>query len=189
MPRRLALPLTAVLLCACGAAPQMRLRRVVLYQNGIAQFEALGCGTCHIASLPLNSTRYTLPSRNGGPPVTVDLLEEGAMPRLGKQVDGRVLVPLFSDLKRHQMGPGLAEPRAYRGVNADRFRTPPLWGVQRSRPYLHDGRAVTMEAAVLAHGGEAQEARDAFAAMSVEERAPLRMFLAVMVRARHYEAP
>jgi CxxC motif-containing protein (DUF1111 family) len=82
------------------------------------------------------------------------------------------------------MGPGLAEPRADRGVAGAMFLTRPLWGVARSRPYLHDGRAATLEDAILLHGGEAQAARDAFAKLLDSERAPLRIFLTTLTRAK-----
>ena len=44
--------------------------------------------------------------------------------------------------------------------------------------YLHDGRARSLEEAVLWHGGEAQRARDAFVEMPVDERRALLAFLA-----------
>jgi CxxC motif-containing protein (DUF1111 family) len=96
---------------------------------------------------------------------------------------------LFSDLKRHHMGAALAERRADGGVDADVFLTRPLWGIARSRPYLHDGRAPTLEDAILLHGGEAQASRDAFAALSEADRAPLRVFLTSLTRAERLVAP
>jgi CxxC motif-containing protein (DUF1111 family) len=82
------------------------------------------------------------------------------------------------------MGPALAEPRADRGVEGQMWITRPLWGVARSRPYLHDGRAATLEDAILRHGGEAQGARDAYAALLDSERGALRVFLTSLTRAR-----
>ena len=57
------------------------------------------------------------------------------------------------------------------------FRTQPLWGIAAVGPYLHDGRANTLEEAILAHGGEAAAARDAFAAMSQDDRGSIVEFL------------
>jgi len=37
------------------------------------------------------------------------------------------------------------------------WRTPPLWGVARSAPYLHDGRAPTLEEAIRLHGGQGKD--------------------------------
>ena len=75
-------------------------------------------------------------------------------------------VPLFADLKRHKMGPRLAETFEAATVANDEFTTARLWGVADTAPYLHDGRATTLSAAIELHGGEAQSARDAFMALS-----------------------
>ena len=96
---------------------------------------------------------------------------------------------LFSDLKRHDVGQALAEPRPDRGALAAQFLTRPLWGLARSRPYLHDARAPTLEDAILLHGGEAQEARDAYAALTEPERAPIRVYLMSLTRARRMVSP
>jgi len=57
------------------------------------------------------------------------------------------------------------------------WRTPPLWGVADSAPYLHDGRAATLQEAILAHGGEATSARKSFAALPTLERGKILAFL------------
>lgn len=157
----------------------------LLWANGRARFTTLGCAGCHVPSLPLASTTFVLPSREGGANVSVDLAREGAEPRLtASSLDGKMRAFLFSDLKRHDLGPALAEPRSDRGVAGNLFLTRPLWGVARSGPYLHDGRAPTLEDAVLAHGGEAQKSRDAFAALSDGDRGGIRVFLTSLTRAK-----
>ena len=45
---------------------------------------------------------------------------------------------------------------------ASEWKTPPLWGVADSAPYLHDGRAETLEAAIEAHQGESSGVTTAF---------------------------
>lgn len=57
------------------------------------------------------------------------------------------------------------------------WRTPPLWGVANSAPYLHDGRAATLADAILAHEGEANFSRKNYAALSSRDRAKLLAFL------------
>lgn len=42
------------------------------------------------------------------------------------------------------------------------WKTPPLWGVADSAPYMHDGSSLTLEAAIKAHGGEAKHTREKF---------------------------
>lgn len=86
-------------------------------------------------------------------------------------------VPLYSDLLLHEVLPvgtlGIEEASA--GMRE--LRTPPLWGVSRTAPYLHSGAADTLEQAIAAHDGEAAASRDAFAALDAEGRAALLAFL------------
>jgi hypothetical protein len=155
---------------------------------GQQRFAEIGCADCHVPSLPLRSTRFVLASRTGQPAVTIDLAEHGGEPRIARGSDGSFALFLFSDLKRHDLGPALAEPRPDRGALAAQFLTRPLWGVARSRPYLHDARAPTLEDAILLHGGEAQASRDAYEALAEVDRAPIRVFLTSMTRARRIVA-
>ncbi len=160
-----------------------------LYARGAELFGRLGCATCHVPSLPLGSAAYALEDASGRTLRTLDLLREGGEPRLRRGADGTVRAYLYSDLKRHVMGPNLREARRYRGVSEAAFVTPPLWGIARSRPYLHDGSAPTLEDAILAHSGEALESQKAFAALDEPGRAPLRVFLTALTRARRVSLP
>jgi CxxC motif-containing protein (DUF1111 family) len=74
----------------------------------------------------------------------------------------RKTVQLYSDLLLHDMGPDLANVCAYDAGPAE-LRTTPLMGLGHREFLLHDGRALDMREAILAHGGEARSARDAFA--------------------------
>ena len=81
----------------------------------------------------------------------------------------------FTDMKLHDIGTG------------GQFRTPPLWGlghnidvlVRRKRDllYMHDGRATSMREVISQHGGEAQNAQNAFDAMSEKEKNALVRFV------------
>lgn len=86
-------------------------------------------------------------------------------------------VPLYSDLLLHDvMAPdfrGMSEEGAEVGM----YRTPPLWGIRDTEPYMHDGRAETIERAIADHQGEAQAVRDAFDALAPDERDALLAFL------------
>lgn len=86
-------------------------------------------------------------------------------------------VPAFSDLLLHDMGPELADGIVMKESTGSEFRTQPLWGLAATAPYLHDGRAGTVQEAILAHGGEAAGARDAFAAFSEADQGDLVAFL------------
>jgi CxxC motif-containing protein (DUF1111 family) len=52
-----------------------------------------------------------------------------------------------------------------------------LWGLANRTRYLHDGRATSIEAAILAHGGEAARARARFLALPPARRRSLLAFL------------
>jgi len=89
----------------------------------------------------------------------------------------------YTDLLLHDMGEGLADGRPDGLAGGREWRTPPLWGIGLTETvvghtyYLHDGRARNLTEAILWHGGEAQAARDAFAALPAEDRAALLAFL------------
>jgi CxxC motif-containing protein (DUF1111 family) len=89
----------------------------------------------------------------------------------------------FTDLLLHDMGPGLADNMGELNATGSEWRTPPLWsigltaGVSGGEAYLHDGRARTLEEAILWHGGEAENAKEAFRTMPASDRAALIQFL------------
>ena len=89
----------------------------------------------------------------------------------------------YSDFLLHDMGEGLADGQQVGVANGREWRTPPLWGtgltqiVNGHSFFLHDGRARNLTEAVLWHGGEAETARDGFAALEKSERDNLLKFL------------
>ena len=89
---------------------------------------------------------------------------------------------LFSDLKRHDMGEGLATPAPQGTIPARVFLTRPLWGLAETAPYLHDGRAPTVHEAIVHHAGEGAAARDAYLALDEKGRASVRVFLTSLSR-------
>ncbi|MSR38176.1 MAG: hypothetical protein EXS02_04995 [Planctomycetes bacterium] len=86
-------------------------------------------------------------------------------------------VDLYSDLKRHYMGTGLAESIDEAGTGAATWLTKPLWGVGMTAPYMHDGRATTLTEAILEHGGEAVVSADNFRRLATQDQLDLIMFL------------
>ena len=82
----------------------------------------------------------------------------------------------YTDLLLHDMGPGLADGRPDFLASGSEWRTPPLWGiglipvVNAHSFLLHDGRARNVEEAILWHGGEAEQSRDAFKKLSRDDR-------------------
>lgn len=86
-------------------------------------------------------------------------------------------VPLFSDLLLHNVAAsnfrGMKDGQAGPGF----YRTAPLWGLRRTAPYMHDGGAETINAAILAHQGEAAAVVTAFNALSTGQKNALLLFL------------
>jgi CxxC motif-containing protein (DUF1111 family) len=85
-------------------------------------------------------------------------------------------VALYSDLLLHDMG-ALNDGIAQGDAHPNEMKTPPLWGLRASAPYLHDGTAATIEGAVRAHDGEARIARDRYLRLSPLQRQQLSDFL------------
>lgn len=148
-------------------------------EAGLGHFLDIGCASCHRPSLETRSRKIPLahPEVANDPEANVyleiNLVQVGFEPVPG----GGVYVPLFADLKRHRMGPRLAESFERADLEQDEFTTARLWGIADTAPYLHDGRATTLFEAIELHGGEAQAARDAFMALPNPERRKLIKFL------------
>jgi len=148
-------------------------------QRGTALFSSVGCASCHVPELETQSRflDMSFPEVDVDPTAnvffTINLTKKA--PGFDPNTWGGVTVPLFSDLKRHDMGPGLAETT---GSAVDPlFITPRLWGISDTAPYLHDGRALTIREAVQAHGGEGQFAADGFALLPAADQDDLLTFL------------
>lgn len=113
-----------------------------------------------------------------------------------RQIDN--VVGIYSDLLLHNMGERLNDPAAlaprggtgslaqYYGTGESllvsdelkqEWRTPPLWGVRDSAPYLHDGSAETIEEAILAHAGEATASIRSFEKLTWGEKRALMRFV------------
>lgn len=129
-----------------------------LVLEGQALFAATGCDDCHTPHFH-----------------TVD---DDELPHLSRQD-----IWPYTDLLLHDMGPELADGRSDYEATGREWRTQPLWGVGLARAVvqhvglLHDGRARTVEEAIVWHGGEARASRDRFAALRVDERRAVLAFV------------
>jgi hypothetical protein len=151
-------------------------------QAGFRVFRRIGCAECHRPALQTDGTvlRYAYPEVASKPMenvfYTVDLA--AAPPSFALAATGGLIVSLFSDLKRHDMGDELAESFHAASDRQNReFITAKLWGVADSAPYLHDGRALTLNEAIRMHGGEASAANQAYEALDDRQTNQLLEFL------------
>jgi hypothetical protein len=89
----------------------------------------------------------------------------------------RQAVNLYSDLLLHHMGPTLADSIQQGSAAGDEWRTMPLWRVSERVKFLHDGRATSLGAAILAHDGQGLAASQTFAALDPATQQALIDFL------------
>ena len=205
--------------------PTLEIGRSII--RGSEVFDSVGCAVCHVPELHLVDPVFEEPTRRGDgayldpdiDPVATGLdpdrpsrfhfVRQGDPPRPVPHPAGGVVVRIYGDLKRHQMGEQLADAQVtmvsdasgknltIAGVEVEVaesvFLTAELWGAGNTGPWLHDGRAGTLEEAILLHGvdapppvgdpsrSEAQEARDAFVALGSADRAAVVNFLGSLV--------
>lgn len=146
--------------------PDRQFQSVTQARAGFEIFNELGCSNCHVPVLQTAQQQEFAFSRQ--------------------------VIWAYTDLLVHDMGRALSDPvqnnvTVKAGVGdepagAAEWRTPPLWGVgllegRRVYGFLHDGRAQTLDEAVLWHGGEAAPAKQKFLDLPVSERNQLMAFL------------
>jgi CxxC motif-containing protein (DUF1111 family) len=139
--------------------------------SGEAAFGKLGCTTCHVPEMKTGSFHPFAELRD------------------------QIIHP-YTDLLLHDMGPGLADNLGEGEATGSEWRTTPLWGLGLSacvtggvegsfqkqvctphHDYLHDGRARTIEEAILWHGGEARVSKDDYVALPDADKSALLAFL------------
>lgn len=118
--------------------------------SGEQVFNSLGCNSCHVASMTT------------GPSDVAALSNQTFHP--------------YSDFLLHDMG-GLGDGIVQGEASGSDIRTAPLWGVSRQPTLLHDGRATTVEQAILAHDGQASASRRGYQHLSATDRSNLLAFL------------
>ncbi len=132
--------------------------------DGKELFSSIGCATCHSPKLGDVAGIFS------------DLLLHDLGPQLGDVAGGAYgqsttssPLPLADAEKSGKPKPSPA--------TAVEWRTPPLWGCRDSAPYLHDGRAESLEQAIALHDGEAQDSTLQFMLLTPHKRQILVSFL------------
>ncbi|MEO6667959.1 MAG: di-heme oxidoredictase family protein [Ferruginibacter sp.] len=121
-------------------------------------FKQIKCANCHIPTMQ-TSVDVTL-----------------------RQISNQRIHP-YTDLLLHDMGTGLADNRPDFLADGNEWKTPALWGIGLFEKtngipfYLHDGRARTIEEAILWHAGEAEDSKNKFVLLSTSDRKALIKFI------------
>jgi hypothetical protein len=174
-----------------------------LVARGERVFADAGCASCHVPALRLDSAVFVEPNPYN-PPGTcsdpsvcpryeLDLTRDGPRPRLERLRGGAAIVRAYTDLKRHNLCDPESHPDPIRFFcneqlaqgrpdqdgrpGAEFFLTRKLWDVGNSAPYGHRGDLTTLAEAILAHGGEARPARDAFVEQPMADQRAVIEFL------------
>jgi CxxC motif-containing protein (DUF1111 family) len=125
-------------------------------ERGRELFASVGCAVCHTPKLGVVEGIYS------------DLLLDNMGHELSDSGSYTVLEPEIASKDK---------PKQPRAANELEWRTPPLWGMRDSAPYLHDGRAATVADAVALHGGEGRSAAQEYERLSENEREQVELFL------------
>jgi hypothetical protein len=164
-------------------------------RQGRRLMERIGCTTCHIPDLVLARDRRVAAVETSYDPQrgVFNNLFATVMPLFRTFDDGSghpqrkvaahkpsVVKDIFTDFKRHDLGPNFWE-RNFDGTLTKAFMTEPLWGVGSTAPYGHNGRYVTLEEVIKSHDGEAREARQAFMALSATRQQWIIAFLHTLI--------
>jgi hypothetical protein len=163
-------------------------------QRGEKLFAKIGCADCHTQDwyLPAaNPTAADYTRRAGGdrrfyaldiksaqvrPVGRVRLLARKQHGRWRRRFGAATVRGVYSDFRHHDLGTQCRQIQ-FDGSTITHFRTTPLWGAGSTAPYLHDGSALTLEAAILRHGGESAEVTRRYRALSAAEREAVSAFL------------
>ncbi len=170
-------------------------RQTFEVERGRREFARAGCQRCHVPDLTVlrdrrvadvETTYYPQASPFTALFATATarftLEDDGSgHPPINRPSGQRFVVrDIFTDFKRHDLGPNFHE-RNYDGTVEREFLTTALWGVGSTPPYGHDGRSITLDDAILRHGGEAQDERDNYASLPLARQEHLLRFLQSLI--------
>ena len=162
---------------------------------GQKQMQRFGCTVCHVPDFTIDRDRRVADVETVFDPENgiINGLFASAEARVEKIDDDSgfpalqnpsgesfVVKNIYTDFKRHDLGPGFWE-RNFDGTVNREFMTEPLWGVGTTPPYGHDGRSINLEEVILRHGGEATASSKAFESAAPYQKRQLIAFLESLV--------
>ena len=162
--------------------------------RGLKAFQDIGCANCHVQNLTIERDRRIADVETQYDPergifnrlfatatTFFEEVDDGEpFPQLIPQGGRFEVRNIFTDLKRHDLGPAFHE-RNYDGSLQKEFMTEPLWGVGSTAPYGHDGRSINLTEVIRRHGGEATASRNAFLQLPLSEQRTVLAFLRSLV--------
>ncbi|WP_031533436.1 MULTISPECIES: di-heme oxidoredictase family protein [unclassified Bacteroides] len=137
---------------------------------GEKMFYQAKCHLCHVTTLHTKPRGATL-------------LNGTELPWLGGQTIHPYSDYLLHDMGSEIMGVGLNDNYVSGLARGNEWRTTPLWGIGLQEKvnahtyFLHDGRARSLQEAILWHGGEGEASKNIFKNMSKSNRSALIAFL------------
>jgi CxxC motif-containing protein (DUF1111 family) len=144
-------------------------------EAGRATFASIGCAACHSPTVgDVRGIYSDLLLHDMGP----ELSDDGSYDDSSGD-DGPLVPDVPPDFTATGRSPLDGAPP--RGAMRSEWRTPPLWGFRDSGPYLHDGRAQTLEQAVAMHGGQGTASARKFFELSPRERLQVEALLKSLV--------
>lgn len=157
-------------------------------ERGEKLFESIGCAVCHKPYLELINPIYTEPNPFNPPGTLVDyeipemygidLFQNANSNAIRRTDEGTYLVYAYTDLKRHDMGPILANEKVeQRFIESAMWITRKLWGIMSEPPFLHHGRATLLQEAIDVHYGEAEASRTKYEGLSDEDKTAVIEFM------------
>jgi len=138
-------------------------------KGGHALFAKVGCADCHVEEVGEVASIFS------------DLLLHDMGGELGDTGSYDVFIPDSTPDGELLLTQNGQQKKKITGATRQEWRTPPLWGVRDSAPYLHDGRAKTLSQAIAMHGGESLSSTQKFFALSDAERFQVISFLKSLV--------
>jgi len=169
-------------------------------------FAQVGCNSCHVPAMKLNSHDFCEPNPYNPPGifndqsqkfcVTLDIVSHSPNKTDFTGGDVPMVVRALTDLKRHHMCDPADMPGAIRELCDEQlaegrpdqdgipgqefFMTADLWQVGESAPWGHNGRYNSLSSIILAHAGEARASRDAYAALNTNQQTNIVKFLKIL---------
>ena len=162
--------------------------------RGLRTMKDIGCTGCHIQGHVVENDRRVadvetkfnkqqgIINRLFATATTLFNIEDDGeeYPKLVPQGNSFVVENVFSDFKRHNLGPKFHE-RQYDGTLITEFVTEPLWGVGSTSPYGHDGRSINLEEVILRHGGEARSSKRRFSRLNGDKKREVIEYLQTLI--------